>query len=151
MTGSGKTFVYVEAIERVLREGGRAIVLVPEISLTPQTAQRFEAAFGDRVAVLHSALSERERFDAWQACARGEIDVVVGARSAVFAPLAFGADCSSSTKHTIRRTSKSRCRAITPSRWRANECAREGGLLRARQRDAVARELRRGEGRQASL
>jgi primosomal protein N' (replication factor Y) (superfamily II helicase) len=87
VTASGKTFVYVEAIKRVVREGGRAIVLVPEISLTPQTAQRFEAAFGERVAVLHSALSERERFDAWQACARGEIDVVVGARSALFAPL----------------------------------------------------------------
>ena len=88
VTGSGKTYVYVEAIKRVVREGGRAIVLVPEISLTPQTARRFEASFGDRVAVLHSALSERERFDAWQACARGEIDVVVGARSAIFAPLA---------------------------------------------------------------
>lgn len=87
VTASGKTLIYIHAIERVLREGGRAIVLVPEISLTPQTAQRFEAAFGERVAVLHSALSERERFDAWQACARGEIDVVVGARSAVFAPL----------------------------------------------------------------
>ncbi len=87
VTASGKTLVYVEAIERVLRLGGRAIVLVPEISLTPQAAQRFEAAFGERVAVLHSALSERERFDAWQACARDEIDVVVGARSAVFAPL----------------------------------------------------------------
>lgn len=87
VTGSGKTYVYVEAIARVLRDGGRAIVLVPEISLTPQTASRFEAAFGDRVAVLHSALSERERFDAWSACARGEVDVIVGARSAVFAPL----------------------------------------------------------------
>ena len=87
VTGSGKTYVYVETIKRVVREGGRAIVLVPEISLTPQTARRFEASFGDRVAVLHSALSERERFDAWQACARGEIDVVVGARSAIFAPL----------------------------------------------------------------
>ncbi len=87
VTGSGKTYVYVEAIKRVVREGGRAIVLVPEISLTPQTARRFEAAFGERVAVLHSALSERERFDAWQACMRGDIDVVVGARSAVFAPL----------------------------------------------------------------
>jgi primosomal protein N' (replication factor Y) len=87
VTASGKTLIYLRAIERVLREGGRAIVLVPEISLTPQTASRFETAFGDRVAVLHSALSERERFDAWQACARGEIDVVVGARSAVFAPL----------------------------------------------------------------
>jgi primosomal protein N' (replication factor Y) len=87
ITGSGKTYVYVEAIQRVLRAGGRAIVLVPEISLTPQTAARFEAAFGDRVAVLHSALSERERFDAWVACTRGAVDVVVGARSAVFAPL----------------------------------------------------------------
>ena len=87
VTGSGKTFVYLHAIARVLARGGRAIVLVPEIALTPQTAARFEAAFGDRVAVLHSALSERERFDAWQAAAREEIDVVVGARSAVFAPL----------------------------------------------------------------
>ena len=87
ITGSGKTFVYIEAIKHVLRAGGRAIVLVPEISLTPQTARRFEQAFGERVAVLHSALSERERFDAWQACAAGDVDVVVGARSAVFAPL----------------------------------------------------------------
>ncbi len=87
VTGSGKTFVYIEAIKHVLRADGRAIVLVPEISLTPQTARRFEQAFGERVAVLHSALSERERFDAWQACANGEVDVVVGARSAVFAPL----------------------------------------------------------------
>ena len=87
ITGSGKTLVYLHAIAKVLAAGGRAIVLVPEISLTPQTAGRFEAAFGDRVAVLHSALSERERFDAWQAAGRGEVDVVVGARSAVFAPL----------------------------------------------------------------
>lgn len=87
VTGSGKTYVYLRAIERVVREGGRAIVLVPEISLTPQTARRFEDVFGDRVAVLHSALSDRERFDAWQAAMRGEVDVVVGARSAVFAPL----------------------------------------------------------------
>jgi primosomal protein N' (replication factor Y) len=87
ITGSGKTYVYIELIKHALRAGGRAIVLVPEISLTPQTARRFEQAFGDRVAVVHSALSERERFDAWQACARGEIDVVVGARSAIFAPL----------------------------------------------------------------
>ncbi|HEY2475036.1 MAG TPA: primosomal protein N' [Candidatus Cybelea sp.] len=87
VTGSGKTYVYIEAIAGVLRAGGRAIVLVPEISLTPQAAARFRAAFGRRVAVIHSALSERERFDAWGACARGEVDVVVGARSAVFAPL----------------------------------------------------------------
>ncbi len=87
VTGSGKTLVYIEAIVRVLARGERAIVLVPEIALTPQTARRFEAAFGERVAVLHSALSERERFDSWHAAARGEVDVVVGARSALFAPL----------------------------------------------------------------
>jgi primosomal protein N' (replication factor Y) len=87
ITGSGKTFVYIRAIARVLELDGRAIVLVPEISLTPQTARRFEGAFAERVAVLHSGLSERERFDTWQAAKRGEIDVVVGARSALFAPL----------------------------------------------------------------
>jgi primosomal protein N' (replication factor Y) len=87
VTGSGKTYVYLEAIARVVRAGRRAIVLVPEIALTPQTARRFEAVFGERVAVLHSALSERERFEAWQGALRGEVDVVVGARSAVFAPL----------------------------------------------------------------
>lgn len=87
ITGSGKTLVYIEAIKNVVRHGGRAIVLVPEISLTPQIARRFEDAFGRRVVVLHSALSERERFDAWQACPNGEVDIVVGTRSAVFAPL----------------------------------------------------------------
>ena len=86
-TGSGKTLVYIHAIARALERGDRAIVLVPEIALTPQTAQRFERVFGERIAVLHSALSERERYDAWQAAARGELDVIVGARSAVFAPL----------------------------------------------------------------
>jgi primosomal protein N' (replication factor Y) len=86
-TGSGKTLVYIHAIARALARGDRAIVLVPEISLTPQTAERFERVFGERVAVMHSALSERERYDAWQAAARGELDLIVGARSAVFAPL----------------------------------------------------------------
>ena len=87
VTGSGKTFVYLQVIAGALAAGGRAIVLVPEIALTPQTARRFEGAFGERVAVLHSGLSERERFESWEAAARGDVDVVVGARSAVFAPL----------------------------------------------------------------
>jgi len=87
VTGSGKTLVYLEAIAATLARGRRAIVLVPEISLTPQTAARFEERFGTRVAVFHSALSDRERFEAWQACWRGDVDVVVGARSAIFAPL----------------------------------------------------------------
>jgi len=87
VTGSGKTFVYIRAIERAIALGGRAIVLVPEISLTPQTARRFESVFAERVAVLHSGLSDRERFESWAAAARGEIDVIVGARSALFAPM----------------------------------------------------------------
>ena len=87
ITGSGKTFVYIQAIARTLELGGRAIVLVPEIALTPQTARRFEATFGERVAVLHSGLSERERYESWHAASRGDVDVIVGARSAVFAPL----------------------------------------------------------------
>jgi primosomal protein N' (replication factor Y) len=87
ITGSGKTFVYIRAIARALEVGARAIVLVPEIALTPQTARRFEATFGERVAVLHSGLSERERYESWHAASRGDVDVVVGARSALFAPL----------------------------------------------------------------
>jgi primosomal protein N' (replication factor Y) (superfamily II helicase) len=128
VTGSGKTYVYVEAIARVLREGGRAIVLVPEISLTPQTARRFEAAFGDRVAVLHSALSERERFEAWQACVRGEIDVVVGARSAVFAPLAGVRLLIVDESHesSYKQDSVPRYHAVAVARERMR---REGGTL----------------------
>ncbi|HEY5349055.1 MAG TPA: DEAD/DEAH box helicase, partial [Candidatus Lustribacter sp.] len=120
VTGSGKTYVYVEAIKRVVREGGRAIVLVPEISLTPQTARRFEDSFGDRVAVLHSALSERERFDAWQACMRGEIDVVVGARSAVFAPLADVRLCVVDEAHesSYKQETTPRYHAVTLARER---------------------------------
>jgi primosomal protein N' (replication factor Y) (superfamily II helicase) len=88
ITGSGKTLVYIELLRRIVDDRGQtAIVLVPEIALTPQTVDRFRAAFGDRIAVLHSALSEGERYDAWLALKRGEKRIVVGARSAVFAPL----------------------------------------------------------------
>jgi primosomal protein N' (replication factor Y) len=85
VTGSGKTEVYIRAIDEVLRFGRQAIVLVPEISLTPQTKQRFSSRFGN-VAVLHSHLSDAERHWHWQRIAKGEVQVVIGARSAIFAP-----------------------------------------------------------------
>ncbi|HEY2377546.1 MAG TPA: primosomal protein N' [Gemmatimonadaceae bacterium] len=89
ITGSGKTLVYIELLRTIVDERGQsAIVLVPEIALTPQTVDRFRAAFGNRVAVLHSALSDGERYDAWLALRRGEKRIAVGARSAIFAPLA---------------------------------------------------------------
>lgn len=87
VTGSGKTEVYMQAIAEALRNGSGAIVLVPEISLTPQTTDRFRSRFGDRVAVLHSHLSDGERFDEWRRIRFGKARVVVGARSAVFAPV----------------------------------------------------------------
>ncbi len=86
VTGSGKTEVFLQAIERVLEKGKNAIMLVPEISLTPQMVQRFVGRFGNSVAVIHSALSNGERFDQWNKIKNGEVRVVVGARSAVFAP-----------------------------------------------------------------
>lgn len=86
VTGSGKTEVYLRAIERVVADDGSAIVLVPEISLTPQTVGRFRARFGDMVAVLHSRLSAGERYDQWDRVRAGESRVVVGPRSALFAP-----------------------------------------------------------------
>lgn len=86
VTGSGKTVVYMEAIKKVLSEGKTAIMLVPEISLTPQTLKNFRSYFGENVAMLHSALSVGERFDEWRRLLFGEAKIVVGARSAIFAP-----------------------------------------------------------------
>lgn len=86
VTGSGKTEIYLQAIKEVLDKGQEAIVLVPEISLTPQMTARFKARFGPLVAVMHSALSAGEKYDEWRKIQRGEVKVVVGARSAIFAP-----------------------------------------------------------------
>ena len=86
VTGSGKTEVYLNVIADVIKKGRQAIVLVPEIALTPQTVNRFAARFGERISVLHSGLSLGERFDQWWKTYHGEVDVVIGARSAVFAP-----------------------------------------------------------------
>ncbi len=87
VTGSGKTEVYIRLIRKVLSKGKGAIILVPEIALTPQTVGWFHARFGDLSAVIHSRLSAGERFDEWQRIRRGEARVVIGARSAVFAPV----------------------------------------------------------------
>lgn len=88
VTGSGKTLVYIELLRHVVLEQKRgAIVLVPEIALTPQTVSRFRSHFGDTVAVLHSALSEGERYDAWRALFDGRKRIAIGARSAIFAPI----------------------------------------------------------------
>ena len=86
MTGSGKTEVYLHAIKQLAGTGKGSIVLVPEIALTPQLLSRFRRRFGSRVAVLHSGLSDRERADEYRRIRSGQVDVVVGARSAVFAP-----------------------------------------------------------------
>lgn len=87
ITGSGKTEVYLHAISQTLQEGRNALMLVPEISLTPQMVRQVKSRFGEDVAVLHSGLSEGELYDEWRRIRRGETRVVVGARSAVFAPL----------------------------------------------------------------
>ncbi len=86
VTNSGKTEVYLQAIADALSLGKSAIVLVPEISLTPQTVRRFRARFGDRLSILHSRLSDGERFDEWNRINDGEVAIAVGARSALFAP-----------------------------------------------------------------
>ena len=87
VTGSGKTEVYINLIKRVLKEGKSAIMLVPEISLTPQIMANFKSRFGQSVALLHSGLSKGERFDEWKRLFSGEAKIAIGARSAIFAPL----------------------------------------------------------------
>ena len=87
VTGSGKTEIYLRLADRVCRTGRQVLLMVPEIALTPSVAAQFRGAFGDRVAIQHSALSDGERHDQWQRIRRGGVDLVIGTRSAVFAPL----------------------------------------------------------------
>lgn len=86
VTGSGKTEVYLYSIVEVIKEGGNALVLVPEISLTPQLVTRFKSRFGKNIAVLHSGLSEGERYDSWRQIYEGKVNIAIGARSSIFAP-----------------------------------------------------------------
>lgn len=87
VTGSGKTNVIMKLIDRVLEDGRSVIMLVPEIALTPQTMGRFASRYGERIAIIHSALSSAERFDAWRRIQSGDADVIIGTRSAIFAPV----------------------------------------------------------------
>ncbi len=87
VTGSGKTEVYLHVIEKALARGQSALVLVPEIALTPQLVRRFRARLGDQIAVLHSGLTPGERLDQWRRCRQGLVQVAIGARSSIFAPL----------------------------------------------------------------
>jgi len=87
VTGSGKTEVYIHALREAMKMGNGGLILVPEIALTPQTVRRFYKIFGSQIAILHSRLNDRERYDAWQALRSGEKTIAIGARSAVFAPV----------------------------------------------------------------
>ena len=87
VTGSGKTEIYLQTIHEVVQKGRGAIVLVPEISLTPQMVERFKSRFGDQVAILHSGLSDNEKYDEWRRIEQGSAKIVVGARSSIFAPI----------------------------------------------------------------
>lgn len=121
VTGSGKTEVYMNAIERVLKEGKTAIMLVPEISLTPQMLRNFRARFSSGVAMLHSGLSQGERYDEWKRLLTGEARIVVGARSAVFAPLKNVGLIIIDEEHDASYASESNPRYITSdvARFRA--------------------------------
>ena len=122
VTGSGKTQVYLKLIEKALGQGKSAIVLVPEIGLTPQVLRQFAAQFGDEVAVLHSALSAGERYDSFKKIRSGRARVVIGTRSAVFAPVEnLGVLIIDEERATMRATWRN---TASPSRTRCSCLAR---------------------------
>ena len=127
VTGSGKTEVYLRAIADVLQRGQGAIVLVPEISLTPQTVERFRSRFGDTVAVLHSGLSEGERHDEWHRLNRGDARIAIGARSALFAPVRnpglIVVDEEHETTYKQEETPRYHARDVAVMRGRKEGCA----------------------------
>lgn len=128
VTGSGKTQVYMNLIDRVIADGKSVVVLVPEISLTPQVMQQFLQRYGARVAVLHSGLSVGERMDEWKRIRRGEASIVVGTRSAVFAPIDnLGLIVmDEEQEHTYKSESTPRYHAREVAKFR---CARHNALL----------------------
>ena len=86
VTGSGKTEIFLQVVEEILKEGKQAIILVPEISLTPQTIERFRGRFNEKIAIFHSNLTPKEKFNQWRMINNGEVNIAIGARSAIFAP-----------------------------------------------------------------
>lgn len=128
VTGSGKTMVYIRLLEENLKRGKTALVLVPEIALTPQLLRVFSAYFPDRLAVLHSSLRVGERYDQWKRIRRGEVDIVVGTRSAVFAPLPrlglIVLDEEQEYSYQSENTPRYHARDVAKYR-----CAREGAVL----------------------
>ncbi len=128
VTGSGKTQVYMRLIDRVIAEGKQVLVMVPEISLTPQVTERFVQRYGSRVAVLHSGLSVGERMDEWKRIRRGDAAIVVGTRSAVFAPVTdLGlVVMDEEQEHTYKSESTPRYHAREVAKFR---CARHKALL----------------------
>lgn len=128
VTGSGKTQIYIRLVQEVLNHGKTAIVLVPEIVLTPQMMDKFTSYFGDRVAMLHSALRMSERYDQWKRIRRGEVSVVLGTRSAIFAPL------SRLGLIVLDEEQESSYQSENPPRYHTRDvakyrCAQEGGVL----------------------
>ncbi|MDD6223813.1 MAG: primosomal protein N' [bacterium] len=122
VTGSGKTEVYMELVEKTLKEGKESIVLVPEISLTEQIVARFQKRFSDDIAILHSRLSDGEKYDEWRKIARGEVKIVIGARSAIFAPLKNIGLLIIDEEHTTsyKQESTPKYHAIDIAKWRSN-------------------------------
>ena len=128
VTGSGKTLVYFKLIETVIKQGKTAILLVPEISLTPQLLEQVYSYFGERTAVMHSALSVGERYDEWKRIKNGEVDVVVGTRSAIFSPLSnLGVIIlDEEQEETYKSSSNPRYHAREVAKYR---CVTESALL----------------------
>lgn len=123
VTGSGKTLVYLELIERAISQGKQAMLLVPEISLTPQMVSQVMSRFFERVAVLHSSLTVKERFDEWKKIKEGRVDVVVGARSAIFSPFENPGLIIIDEEHenTYKSESAPRYHAVEIARYRAKQ------------------------------
>ncbi|MBP5350022.1 MAG: DEAD/DEAH box helicase, partial [Clostridia bacterium] len=128
VTGSGQTKIMLKLLDGMLAEGKTAIVMVPEIALTPQTVGIFCRRYGERVAVIHSSLGAGERFDAWRRIAAGEVDLVIGTRSAVFAPLPrLGMIViDEDHEHTYKSESDPKYHARDVASWR---CGANGALL----------------------